>query len=122
MLSNIITYDETITSDDYEDKKIKSKVKWNQINLISMESVLGSNCRIPLLHMSKRKVFIEVTNEKINEFSFAYMCNPHLHINKMFTEQVKICLSRTFGTDTVKQINIIINAIILCQKEKFLLK
>ena len=67
-----------------------------------MESVLGSNCRIPLSHMSKRKVFIEATNERINEFSFAYMCNPHLHINKRFTEQVKICLSRTFGDDTNK--------------------
>ena len=62
MLSKIITYDTTMTTDDSVDKKIKEKVKWNQINLISMESVLGSNCRIPLLHMSKRKVFIEVTN------------------------------------------------------------
>ena len=44
----------------------------------------------------------------MNEFSFAYICNPHLHINKMFTDQVKICLSRTFGDDTVKQINIIL--------------
>ena len=83
-------------------------MKWNQINLISMESVLGSNCRIPLLHTSKRKVFIEVTNERINEFSFAYMCNSHFHINKMFTDQVKICLSSTFGPDTVKQINVIL--------------
>ena len=56
MLSNIITYDKTITSDDYEDNKIKAKVKWNQIKLISMESVYGSNCRIPLLHISKRKI------------------------------------------------------------------
>ena len=104
MLSNIITYDKTITSDDYVENKIKAKVKWNQIKLISMESVLGSNCRIPLSHMSKRKVFIEATNERINQFSFAYMCNPHLHINKMFTEQVKICLSCTFGDDTVKQL------------------
>ena len=71
-----------MTSDDYVDKKIKAKQKWNQINLIIMESVLGSNCRIPLLHMSKRKGYIEITNERINEFSFAYMCNPHLHINK----------------------------------------
>ena len=86
-------------------KKIEAKQKWNQINLISMESVLGSNCRIPLLHMSKRKVYIEITNERINEFYFAYMCNPHLHINKMFSDQVKICLSSTFGPDTVKQIN-----------------
>ena len=63
-------------------KKIEAKQKWNQINLISMESVLGSNCRIPLLHMSKRKVYIEITNKRINEFSFAYMCNKHLYIKK----------------------------------------
>ena len=82
-------------------------MKWNQIKPISMESVLGSNCRIPLSHMSKRKFFIEATNERINEFSFAYMCNRHLHISKMFTDQVKICLSSTFGAETVEQINLI---------------
>ena len=97
-----------ITSDDYVDKQIEAKQKWNQINLISMESVLGSNCRIPLLNMSKRNVYIEIANERINEFSFAYMCNPHLQMNRMFTEQVKICLSSTFGSDTVKQINVIL--------------
>ena len=59
--------------------------------------------------MSKRKVYIEITNERINEFSFAYMCNPHLYMNKMFTEQVKICLSSTFGADSIKQINLILN-------------
>ena len=87
---------------------MKAKVKWNQINLISMESVLGSNCRIPLLHMSKRKVYIEITNERINEFSFAYMCNPYLFRHKVFKEQVRICLKDTFGADTNKQINVIL--------------
>ena len=53
------------------------------------ESVLGCNCQIPLLHMSKRKAYIEITNERINEFSFAYMCNPHLYRHKVFKEQVK---------------------------------
>ena len=103
----------TMTSDDYVDKKIEAKQKWNQINLISMEYVLGCNCRIPLLHMTKRKVYIEITNERINEFYFAYMCNPHLHINKMFTEQVKICLSSTFGSDTVKHINLTLKNVTL---------
>ena len=51
MLSKIIPYDMIMTSDDYVDKKIEAKQKWNQINLISMEYVLGCNCRIPLLHM-----------------------------------------------------------------------
>ena len=73
-----------------------------------MESVLGVNCRIPLLNMSKRKVYIEITNERINEFSFAYMCNPNLFRHKVFKEQVILCLKDTFGADTNKQINLIL--------------
>ena len=97
-----------ITPDDLVNRKIEAKKKRNQLYLFSMESVSGCNCRIPLLHMSKRKVYIEITNERINEFSFAYMCNPHLYRQKVFTEQVKICLSSTFGADTIKQINLIL--------------
>ena len=70
--------------------------------------MLGVNCRIPLLHTSKRKVYIEITNEQINEFSFAYMCNPTLFRHKVFKEQVKLCLKYTFGADTIKQINVIL--------------
>ena len=70
-----------------------------------MESVLGANCRIPLIHMSKRKIWIEETNQRINEFSFAYMLNPTLNNNKAFKEQVKACLINTFGADTNKHIN-----------------
>ena len=55
--------------------------------------------------MSKRKIYIEETNERINEFSFAYMFNPTLHTNKAFKEQVKACLSNTFVADTNKHIN-----------------
>ena len=78
-----------ITSDYFINKTIETKHKWNQIHLLSMESVLGANCRIPLIHMSKRKNYIEETNERINEFSFAYMFNPTLHKHKVFKEQVK---------------------------------
>ena len=70
-----------------------------------MESVLGANCRMTLLHMSNRKIWIEETNQRINEFSFAYMLNPHLNQNKAFKYQVKTCLSNTFGADTNKHIN-----------------
>ena len=70
-----------------------------------MESVLGANFRIPLIHMSKRKFYIEETNERINEFSFAQMFNPSLHTNKVFKEQVKACLSNTFGADTNRHTN-----------------
>ena len=57
-----------ITSDYFVNKTIELKDKWNQFYLLSMESVLGVNCCIPLLHVSKRKVYIEITNERINEF------------------------------------------------------
>ena len=53
----------------------------------------------------KEKNYIEETNERINEFSFAYMFNTTLHTNKVFKEQVKACLSNTFGADTNKHIN-----------------
>ena len=67
--------------------------------------MLGANFRIPLIHMSNRKMYIEETNERINEFSFAYMFNPTLYTNKVFRELVKVCLSNTFGKDINKHIN-----------------
>ena len=82
MLSNIVRYEMNITSDDLINKKIETKHKWNQIHLLSMESVLGANFRIPLIHMSKKENYIEETNERINKFSFAYMLNPTLHTKK----------------------------------------
>ena len=56
----------------------------------------------------KEKNYIEETNERMNEFSFAYMCNPTLYRHKVFKEQVKLCLNNTFGADTNKQINFIL--------------
>ena len=70
-----------------------------------MESVLGDSCCIPLIHMSDRKIYIEETNERINEFSFAYMFNINLHTNKVFREQLKACLNNALGADTNKHIN-----------------
>ena len=57
-----------------------------------MESVLGDNCHMPLLYMSNRKIWIEETNQPINEVSFGYMFNKTLYTNKDFREQVKACL------------------------------
>ena len=42
-----------------------------------------ANCRIPLIHMSNRRIYIEETNQNINKFSFAYMLNPHLTLTKL---------------------------------------
>ena len=105
ILSNIVRYEKNIPAEDFINKNKETKDKWNQINILSMESVLGANFRIPLIHMSNRKNWIEETHQRINEFSFAYMFNPILNKNKYFKDQVKACLSNTFGADTNKHIN-----------------
>ena len=104
-MSNIVRYENNISAEDFINKKTETKDKWNQINLLSMEYVLGVNCRMPLIHMSNIKIWIEEKNQRINEFSFAHMLNPILNKNKAFKDQVKACLSNTFGADTNKLIN-----------------
>ena len=49
-----------------------------------MQYMLGANCRMPLLHMSKSYIWIEETNQRINEFSIGYMMNPNLYKNIAF--------------------------------------
>ena len=56
MLSNIFTYEMNITSDDFINKKIETKDKWNQLYLLSMEYVLGVNCRIPNVSLSEKRL------------------------------------------------------------------
>ena len=56
ILSNIVRYEKNISSDDFINRKIETKDKWNQIHLLSMEFMLGANCRIPLIYMSNRKI------------------------------------------------------------------
>ena len=105
IFSNIVRYEENISAEDFINKRIETKDECNQIYLLSTESVLGANCSIPLTHMSNRKIWIEETNERINEFCFAYMLNPKLHKNKTFKDKAKTCLNNTFVADTKKQIN-----------------
>ena len=49
-----------------------------------MQSLSGTNRRIPLLHMAKSYIWLEETNQRINEFSIGYVMNPNLHKNKAF--------------------------------------
>ena len=70
------------------------------MNLLDMQSLLGTNCSVPLLHMSKSYIWIEETNQRINEFSIGYMMNLNLNSNRYFKYQVKVCLKNTFGSDT----------------------
>ena len=105
ILSDIVIYEKNISAVDYINQTIETKEKWNQINVLSMESMLGANCRMPLLNMSESYLWIEETSQRINEFSFGYIFNPILYTNKVFRKQVKACFKNTFGPDTNKHIN-----------------
>ena len=55
--------------------------------------------------MAKSYICLEETNQSINEFSIGYTMNPNLNMNKVFREQVKVCLKTTFSTSTMTQIS-----------------
>ena len=69
VLFNIYQYKKEILAVDYINETIETKYKRNQMNLLNMQSMLGANCRMPLLHMSKSYIWLEETNQRINEFS-----------------------------------------------------
>ena len=75
------------------------------MDILDMQSLLGNNCRIPLLHMSKIYIWLEETNQLINEFSVGFMMNPTLYSNRDFKDQVKLCLKYTFGPNTNSHIS-----------------
>ena len=45
------------------------------MNLLDMQYMLGTNYRMHLLHMYKSYIWLEETNQRINEFSIGYMIN-----------------------------------------------
>ena len=51
ILSIIVISEKNISAEDIINKKIETKDKWNQINLLSTEYVLGANYPMPLLQM-----------------------------------------------------------------------
>ena len=60
-----------------------------------MESLLGTNHRLPLSHMAKSYIWLEETKQLKNQFSIGYMINPTLNIKKSFKEQVTKCMKTT---------------------------
>ena len=92
VLFDIENHEKEILAVGYNNKTIETKYKWNQINILGMQSLLGTNCRRPLLHMSKSYILLKEKNQCINEFSIGYMMNPNLNTNKSFRDQVKVCL------------------------------
>ena len=75
----IDNHEKEILEVGYKNKTIKNKDKWNQLNILYMQSLLGTNCRRPLLNMSESYIWFEGENQLINEFSIGYMMNPNLH-------------------------------------------
>ena len=90
VMFDIDNHEKEILAVGYENK-IVTEVKWNQLNIIDIQSLLGTNHRLPLSHMAKSFIFLEEKNQRINEFSIRYMMNPNLHKNKAFKDQVRVC-------------------------------
>ena len=65
-----------------------------------MQSLLGTNYRMPLLHMSKSYIWLEEKNQRIDEFSIGYMMSQNLNRNRAFRYQVKVCLKNKNFPDT----------------------
>ena len=57
--------------------------------VIPILSLIGVNHRQPIIHMSKRMVYLYTIHEQINQFAIGYIINHPLHINKVFREQIK---------------------------------
>ena len=102
---NIDNHENEILLVGYKNKTIQTQYKWSQLNLMHIQSLLGTNHLLPLSHMAKSYIWLEEKNQRINEFSIGYMMNPNLSINKAFKDQVKICIKITFGTMTQQHIS-----------------
>ena len=59
VLFNIDQHEKEILAVDYINKQIETKDKWNQMNILDMQSMLGANFCMPLLHMSKSYIWLE---------------------------------------------------------------
>ena len=105
VLFNIYQYKNDILAVDDINKRIETKDKLNQLNILNMQSMLGDNCRMPLLHISKSYIWLEEKKQRINEFYIGYMINSTLYGNRAFKYHVKVCFKHTFGPDTISNIN-----------------
>ena len=66
ILSNIVQYEKYVLAVDYINPKLETKDKWNEINVLDMESMLVANRCMPSLHMSKTYIWMEEKNQRIN--------------------------------------------------------
>ena len=50
---DIDNHEKNILAVGYENKTIETKEKWNQLNLIEIQSLLRTNNRLPSSHLAK---------------------------------------------------------------------
>ena len=81
---NIDNHEKEILSVGYENKTIETKDKWNQQNLMDIQSLIGTNHCLPLSHLDRNYICLEETNQRINGFSIGYIMNPSFNMNKVF--------------------------------------
>ena len=70
-----------------------------------IKSLLGINYRLPLSHMAKGYIWLQETNQRINELSIGYMMNPNLSGNKALKEQVTKSMKTIFDAMTQQHIS-----------------
>ena len=63
---NIDNHENYILAVGYENKTIQTEYKWNQLNLMNIQYLLGTNHCVPLSHMAKSYIWLEETNQCIN--------------------------------------------------------
>ena len=86
----IDTYKQDLISVGNKNKRIQNKDKWNHLNHTPIQLLLGANHRLPLFHIDKSSIWIELKKECINKFLIGYMINPKLNINQGFRENINL--------------------------------
>ena len=66
VLFTINNHEKDILAVGYKKKTIQTQDKWNQLNLMNIQYMLGTNHCLPLSHMAKSYIWIEETNARIN--------------------------------------------------------
>ena len=102
---NIDNHEEEVLSVGCKEKTIQTKDKCNQLSIMDVQYMLGTNHLLPLSHMAKSYIWLEAKKQRINEFYIGYMMNPNLSMNKAFREQVKVCMITVFSTSTMTHIS-----------------
>ena len=57
--------------------------------MMHIQSLLGTNHRLPLSYMAKSYIWLEETYQRINEVSIGYIINPNMSIKNLSKSKLK---------------------------------